>query len=61
MRYVSPSPGWQTRLASALGLILLASVVARAALWLLQPLVPIAVVGVCLFGIYALVFRGFRR
>lgn len=61
MTKLSPSPGWQGRVASALGLVLAASVVARAMEWLLAPVVPFAVVGVCLLGLYALAFRGFRR
>ena len=57
MTRMNPAPGWQARVGSALGLILLAAIVARATEWLLAPLIWPALVGVVLLGLYGLVFR----
>lgn len=46
---------------SALLLVLLVAGVARAAYWLLAPLVPVLVTGVALGAIYWFILRGIRR
>jgi hypothetical protein len=43
--------------ASALAVVLLTAVVARAVVWLLAPLVWPALVGLVLLGLYVLIFR----
>jgi hypothetical protein len=45
----------------ALVLVLLVAGVARAAYWLLAPLVPILVTAVALGAVYWFIFRGIRR
>ncbi|ARP71746.1 hypothetical protein LK07_20545 [Streptomyces pluripotens] len=49
------------RILGALLLVLLVAGVARAAYWLLAPLVPAVVVLIVLGAVYWIVFRGFRR
>jgi len=58
---MNSSPGWQARVGSALGVILLTAVVARAVDWLLAPLLPVVAVGALLLGLYLLIFGQFRR
>jgi len=50
-----------TGLFGSLLVVLLAAGVARAAYWLLAPLVPILVAAVALGAIYSFIFRGIRR
>lgn len=50
-----------TAVFGALVLVLLVAGVARAAFWLLAPLVPVLVVAVALGAIYWFIFRGIRR
>ncbi|WP_131770594.1 hypothetical protein [Candidatus Protofrankia californiensis] len=50
-----------TSVFGALLLVLLVAVVARAAYWLLAPLVPVLVTAVALGVIYWFIFRGIRR
>lgn len=49
------------RILGALLLVLAVAGVARAAYWLLAPLVPAVVVLIVLGAVYWIVFRGFRR
>jgi len=50
-----------TSVFGALLLVLLVAGVARAAYWLLAPLVPVLITGIALGAIYWFSFRGIRR
>jgi len=57
MTRMTPTHGWQGRVASALGVILLVALVSRVVWYALAPLIPVATTGLFLLGIAYLLYR----
>lgn len=57
MSRLSPSEGWQSRVSTALVIVLAVAVVGRVVWYVLAPLVPIVTSALFIFGIAMLLFR----